>query len=89
MTYKIIICEDHEVVVEGVKLMLASQNQFVLCGHVRAQQELFDLLQTEKPHMLLLDLNLKREDGFALLEQLRPIYPALEVIKKCRQCQSL
>jgi DNA-binding NarL/FixJ family response regulator len=75
-SYKIIICEDHDVVVEGVKLMLANQNQFVLCGHVRTQPELFGLLQKEKPHVLLLDLNLKREDGFALLEQLRPIFPA-------------
>ncbi len=60
--------------------MLANQNQFVLCGHVRTQQELLLLLEKEKPHALLLDLNLKREDGFSILEYLHPRYPALKVI---------
>ena len=79
-SYKIIICEDHEVVVEGVRLMLANQSQFLLGGHARTQSELFHLIEKEKPQVLLLDLNLKREDGFSLLEQIRQRYPGLKVI---------
>lgn len=66
--------------VEGVKLMLANQEQFVLCGHVRNKQDLLQLLEKEKPDVLLLDLNLKKQDGFSILEELKPRYPSLKVI---------
>jgi two-component system nitrate/nitrite response regulator NarL len=80
ISYKIIICEDHDVVVEGVKLMLAHQRQFMVCGHARNQQELVQLLEKEQPEVLLLDLNLNGQDGFAILELIRPKYPQLKVI---------
>jgi len=78
--HKIVICEDHDVVVEGVKLMLANQEQFVLCGHVRNKQDLLQVLEKEKPAVLLLDLNLKKQDGFSILEEIRPVYPGLRAI---------
>jgi DNA-binding NarL/FixJ family response regulator len=78
--YKIAICEDHDVVVEGIKLMLAGDAQFTLCGHARNEQELVRLLESESPQILLLDLNLKKQDGFTLLELLRPRYPQLKVL---------
>lgn len=80
MQYKIVICEDHDVVVEGVKLMLAHQEQFVLCGHARNKQDLLPLLEKEKPEVLLLDLNLKKQDGFSILEDVKPRYPNLKVV---------
>jgi two-component system nitrate/nitrite response regulator NarL len=73
--YKIVICEDHDVVVEGIKLMLAGDTQFTLCGHARNEQELIGLMESENPQILLLDLNLKKQDGFSLLELLKPRYP--------------
>lgn len=78
--FKIIICEDHEVVVEGVKLMLERHGGFLLCGHAHNQQELLHLIEKEKPDVVLLDLNLKKQDGFSILEQVRPRYPNLKVI---------
>ena len=78
--YKLIICEDHDVVVEGVKLMLANQEQFVVCGHARNQQDLLLLLDKAKPEVLLLDLNLNGQDGFTILEQIRARNPTLKVI---------
>lgn len=80
MQYKIAICEDHEVVVEGVKLMLASHEEFTLCGHARNEQELLSLLVKEKPEVLLLDLNLKKQDGFSILEKIQPHNPGLKII---------
>lgn len=80
LLHKIVICEDHEVVVEGVKLMLANQEQFVLCGHVQNKHDLLQLLQKEKPEVLLLDLNLKKQDGFSILEEIRPAHSSLRVL---------
>ncbi len=60
--------------------MLANQEQFMVCGHARNQQELVLCLEKEKPELLLLDLNLNGQDGFTILEQIRQHYPDLRVI---------
>ncbi len=78
--HKIIICEDHDIVVEGVRLILSGWSEFQLAGHAHTEEELLPLLAREQPHILLLDLNLKRHDGFAILEKIKPQYPALKVI---------
>ena len=78
--HKIVICEDHDIVVEGVRLILSGWPEFELAGHAHTEAELLPMLAQEQPHILLLDLNLKRHDGFAILEKVRPQYPVLKVI---------
>ncbi len=77
---KLVICEDHDVVVEGIKLMLSEQTDFHLCGHAYNQAQLIALLEQEKPQLVLLDLNLKKQDGFSILEMLTQRYPHLKVL---------
>lgn len=60
--------------------MLASHEEFTLCGHARNEQELLSLLAEKKPEVLLLDLNLKKQDGFSILEYIQPHYPGLKII---------
>ncbi len=60
--------------------MLIGQKEFTLCGHARNEKELFQLIQLEHAHVILLDLNLKRDDGFSLLEQIRQHHPGIKVI---------
>lgn len=78
--HKIIICEDHEVVVEGVKLMLAHQESFTLCAFAKSEQELMRMIYSENPTIVLLDLNLKHDDGFSILKKLKTELTQLKVI---------
>lgn len=78
--FKVAICEDHDVVVEGVKLILAGQEEFHLCGHARNEAELFHLVHAENPQIVLLDLNLKTQDGLQLLPKLKATGPDIRVI---------
>lgn len=77
---KIVICEDHDVVVEGIKLMLHSEAEFSVHGHAHSLEELLPLLANIQPDILLLDLNLKKQDGFAILEEVRSHYPLLKIL---------
>ncbi len=77
--YKIIICEDHDIVVEGVRLVLSGWPDFQLIGHAHTEAELLPLLE-KQPHILLLDLNLKKQDGFQILNKIKPNYPNLKTL---------
>ena len=78
--HKVAICEDHDVVVEGVKLILGDHPEYRLCGHARNEAELHRLVQVENPGIVLLDLNLKTQDGLHLLQKLKTVWPSLKVI---------
>jgi DNA-binding NarL/FixJ family response regulator len=66
---KVLVCEDHTIVADGLKSIIENSKDFVLCGHARTQQEGIQLLQSQEPDILLLDLNLQGADGFGILEK--------------------
>jgi two-component system nitrate/nitrite response regulator NarL len=68
---KVIICEDHEIVYTGLKLILEQSVNYVLSGHAQNGKELLPLLNEQSPDILILDLNLPDTDGFTLLRQVR------------------
>lgn len=66
--------------VEGVKLLLSQQKDFLLCGHARNYDEVAAMANKRDPAILLLDLNLKKEDGFSILQKIKTNHPVLKVI---------
>ncbi len=78
--HSLVICEDHHVVVDGIRLMLADQQEFALVGHAPNLSELKRLIGKHKPSLVILDLNLNGENGFTILENLRSNHPDLKVI---------
>jgi DNA-binding NarL/FixJ family response regulator len=69
MQKKVLVCEDHTIVADGLKYIIEKSLDFVLCGHARTQTESIELLLQKKPQVLLLDLNLNGEDGFSVLKE--------------------
>jgi DNA-binding NarL/FixJ family response regulator len=74
------VCEDHSIVVDGLRMALYDNQGFALTHHVRTGKELMDLLAKEEPDLLVLDLNLGKEDGFDLLAAVRKQRPRLPVL---------
>jgi DNA-binding NarL/FixJ family response regulator len=68
---KIVVCEDHSIVVDGLQSLFQNHAEYNLAGHTAHGKELSDLLKKIDPEYLLLDLNLKDTDGFTLLESIR------------------
>jgi DNA-binding NarL/FixJ family response regulator len=73
MQRRVLVCEDHTIVADGLKSIIEKNPEFLLCGHARTVPECIDMLQTKKPDVLLLDLNLQGEDGFGALTEAKKI----------------
>lgn len=71
MLKKIVVCEDHSIIVDGLQSLFNNHPVYHLAGHTAKGKELNDLLKKIEPEYLLLDLNLHDVDGFTLLENLR------------------
>ena len=77
---KIVICEDHEIVVDGIEMLLANTPEYAIVGHTKREDELHQLITEENPDIILLDLNLGKVDGFHILEEIRKKNTQVKVI---------
>lgn len=76
----VVICEDHEIVYTGLKLILDQSDEFEIAGHAQTGEELFPILARGKANILILDLNLPDIDGFSLLKSVRAVNKEVFVI---------
>jgi len=76
----VFICDDHAIIVDGLKLLFNNHAKYSLIGQTQNGKDLLSKLEELKPDILLLDLNLKDVDGFTLLEQIRKKDKVIKII---------
>jgi DNA-binding NarL/FixJ family response regulator len=76
---KIVVCEDHALFADGLRVLLSFYPEFQLVGQATDAHSLNPLL-TAGVDVLLLDLNLGKNDGFTLLETIRHSHPHVKVL---------
>lgn len=78
---KVILVDDHQVIREGLKLLLSkpAANIQVVADAASAQQ-LYTLLPETQADIVLLDLDLPGIDGHSVISYLQQHYPALKVL---------
>ena len=77
---RIALVDDHHLVREGLRLVLAGVDGFEVVGEASTHQEAFELVGRTGPDVLLLDLTFPEGDGLPLLRALKSMQPSLRVI---------
>ena len=77
---KVFICEDHTIVLDGLKLVLEQSPEFKIIGNASQGKGLLTTLESQRPDILILDLNLPDTDGFTLLEEIRSVNKTILII---------
>lgn len=77
---KILITEDHAVVREGLKLILADHFKKAVFGEARTATEALALVWKEKWDVVLLDITLPGRSGLEVLKEIKRSRPKLPVL---------
>jgi DNA-binding NarL/FixJ family response regulator len=77
---RVVIADDHPVVRQGLKGILADQNDMVLAGEAASGQELMAKLGESPCDVVLLDINMPGRGGLDILSELRRSYPKTPVL---------
>ncbi|MDC6365193.1 MULTISPECIES: response regulator [Flavobacteriaceae] len=77
---KVIICEDHQIVVDGLSSIITGFSEFEVIATTADPLELENLISKGQPNILLLDLNLPGKNGFEILKDLRVKDSCLKVL---------
>lgn len=79
-TIRILIADDHDVVREGLKTLLAAHPHFEVCGEAATGRAAVALAVSLKPHVVVLDFSMPELNGLEATRQIRKALPDTEVL---------
>jgi DNA-binding NarL/FixJ family response regulator len=77
---KILMADDHAIVREGLKQILAEEPDMKVTGEAGNAAELFELLKKDVWNVVVLDINMPGKSGLEALKDLKKEYPDLPVL---------
>ncbi|MFP4088323.1 MAG: response regulator [Desulfobacteraceae bacterium] len=70
-TTRVLIVDDHHVVVDGIRSALDAAPEFECIGAVHDGQEAVDAVKSQRPDMITMDISMPRLNGLEAVEQIK------------------
>lgn len=77
---RVLVADDHEVVLEGVRALIERQPDLEVCGLAANGREAVELAQKTKPDVVVLDMSMPELDGLDVIRLLKKTLPETEVV---------
>lgn len=77
---KILVVDDHSIVRQGLKQILADSQSLVVAGEASTGQEALQKIRSSNFDMVIMDISLPDRSGLDMLEQIKMIAPKLPVL---------
>ena len=77
---KILIADDHAIVREGLKQVVAEAGNMQVTGEAGNASEMFTILQSDSFDIVILDINMPGKSGLEALKEMRQTFPHLPVL---------
>ena len=77
---KVLICDDHPLVLEGIRAVVETFDHIRVVGAVRSALAALALAETEHPDVVLMDINLPELSGLDAIELFRERLPRTRLL---------
>ncbi len=77
---RILICDDQDLVCEGLKGILSTEPEFKIVGVVHDGAEALDVIPACQPDLVLMDLKMPILNGVQATRQIRQQYPQIQIL---------
>jgi len=77
---KIIICDDHPLITEGIHSFIVQKNDMEVVATANSGAELMNVIREVNADVLLLDVNLPDDNGVDLCIQIKKLYPEMKIL---------
>lgn len=78
--YKVVLCDDQFVVIEGLKKILSTDPQIEVTGYASDGAELIELLPKLNPDLVLIDLKMPIMNGIIATRTIRRDFPNVRIL---------
>ena len=79
-TYKILIADDHDLVIDGYKSVINSTAEFEIAGVAKNGKEVQTFFETQTCDIIILDINMPDMNGVQTIEYLNNKTPSLKIL---------
>ena len=80
MPIRILVVDDHSVVRQGIITLLEDEEDLLIAGEASDGDEVWDMIETVAPDVILLDLTMPRMSGIDVIKQIVPAFPNVKVL---------
>jgi DNA-binding NarL/FixJ family response regulator len=77
---RVLIADDHQLIVDGIKRALEAAEGFEIVGEVSSGSQVLPMVGRTNPDLVLLDLRMPGADGLTCLAQIRKRHPQVKVV---------
>ena len=77
---RLLIADDHALVREGMRAMLASEQNLEVVGEAENGREAFELCRELRPDLILMDVRMPEMDGLAATREIKGEYPETRIL---------
>jgi two-component system, NarL family, response regulator DegU len=77
---KVVLADDHEIVRNGIKILLESEGDLEVVGEASDGQEALDECKTKQPDILIVDINMPKMNGIETIRQLKAYSPSTKAL---------
>lgn len=76
----IAIAEDHQALIDGLKLFLKNESDILIVGEANDGEALIELVKTKRPSVVITDIRMPKCDGIAATKIIKKEFPDVKVI---------
>ncbi|MEX0766373.1 MAG: response regulator transcription factor [bacterium] len=77
---RVLLADDHAIVREGVKMILAKEPDFEVVGEAQDGSQALELVERTKPSVVVMDISMPGMGGIEATQQVKERYPGVNVL---------
>lgn len=78
--YRLVIAEDHTILREGLRVLLATDPEFEVVGEAKDGREAIRTVENLLPDLILMDLSMPRTNGLEAIKEIKKRTPVTKII---------
>lgn len=77
---RLAIAEDHQSLIDGIKLLLEYEDDIEIVGTSNDGEELLKLVKLKQPNVVITDIRMPKVDGISATKQIKEEFPQIKVL---------